>query len=76
MDFVKLAALGAQGAAGGILAAWLGFAFLIRPVPTGGIDRTSWLAATIAAGVLFTLLSAAHLWFGAQLKHGADSIRG
>ena len=76
MNFEKLAALGAQGAAGGIIAAWLGFVWLIRPVATGGIDRTSWVAAAVSAFVIFALLAAVHLYFAAQLKRGADSIRG
>ena len=76
MDIQKVAALGAQGAAGGIIAAWLGFVWFIRPVPTGGIDQTLWVVAATATFTIFALLAAVHLYFGAQLKRGADSIRG
>jgi len=76
MNFERMAALGAQGAAGGIIAAWLGFVWFIRPVPTGGIDHTSWYAAAISSFVIFGLLSAVHVYFGAQLTRGADTIRG
>ena len=76
MNFEKMAALGARGAAGGIVAAWLGFVWLIRPVSSGGMDRTSWVAASAASLVLLGLLAAVHVYFGAQLKRGADSIRG
>lgn len=68
MNFEKLAALGAQGAAGGIIAAWLGFVWLIRPVATGGIDQTSWVVASVATFVLFGSLAGAHLYLGAQLR--------
>jgi len=75
-NFEKLAALGAQGAAGGLIVAWLGFSYFIRPVSSGGIDPTSHLVAVAASGMVFGLMAAAHFWFGAQLKNGADSIRG
>lgn len=75
-NFEKLAALGAQGAAGGLVAAWLGFVWFIRPVSSGGIDPTSHLVAAAAAFVVFGLLSAAHFWFGWQLKRGAVPIEG
>lgn len=76
MQFEKLAALGAQGVAGGAMAAWLGFVFLIRPVATGGMDARGWFAASAAAFVVLALVAAAHAWFGAQLKRGPDSILG
>jgi hypothetical protein len=75
-NFEKMAALGAQGAAGGLIVAWLGFSYFIRPVSTGGMDSTLHLVAIAASGMVFGLMSAAHLWFGMQLKNGADSIRG
>ena len=76
MDFQKMAAHGAQGAAGGIIAAWFGFVWLIRPVSSGGMDQTSWFVAATATFTIFALLAAVHLYFGAQLKRGADTIRG
>ncbi len=71
-----MAALGAQGAAGGILAAWLGFVWFIRPVSSGGIDAVSWHAASISTFVIFGLLSAVHLSCAAPHTRGADSIGG
>lgn len=71
-----MAALGAQGAAGGIIVAWLGFLYLIRPVATGGIDHVNWQVAALSSFMIFGLLALVHLYFGAQLKRGADSIRG
>jgi hypothetical protein len=76
MDFQKMAALGAQAAAGGIIAVWVGFLYLIRPVPTGGIDHVLWQVAAYSSFLIFGLLALVHLYFGAQLKRGADSIRG
>ena len=76
MNFEKLAALGAQGVAAGAMAAWAGLVYLIRPVPSGGMDARGWFAASAAAFVVFALLAAAHAWFGAQLKKGPDSIIG
>lgn len=75
-NFEKLGALGAKAVAGGSLAAWLGFAFLTRPVPTGGIDATLHLVVMASSFMVLGLLSAAHFWFGQQLTKGADSIRG
>lgn len=75
-NFEKLAALGAQGATGGLVAAWLGFVWFIRPVSSGGIDPTSHLVASAASFVVFGLLALAHFWFGWQLKRGAVPIEG
>lgn len=75
-NFEKLAALGAQGAAGGLIAAWLGFGWFIRPVSSGGIDATLQAVAIAAAFVVFGWLALAHFWFGAQLRRGAVSITG
>jgi uncharacterized membrane protein len=76
MQFEKLAALGAQGVAGGTVAGWLAFVYLIRPVASGGMDARGWFAGSAAAFVVFALIAAAHAWFGAQLKKGPDSILG
>ena len=75
-NFEKMAALGALGAAGGLIVAWLGFSFVIRPVSSGGMDSTSHLVAIAASGMVFGLMAVAHFWFGAQLKSGAASITG
>lgn len=75
-NFEKLAALGALGAAGGLVAAWLGLAWFIRPVPSGGMDATLHLVAIASTGVVFGWLALAHFWFGAQLRRGALSITG
>jgi hypothetical protein len=75
-DLEKLAGLGALGAAAGIMAAWLGLVWILRPVSSGGIDSTSHFAVAAGSFVPMFWLAAAHAWFGLQLKRGADSIRG
>lgn len=75
-NFEKLAAQGAQGMAAGLVVVWLAFGYVTRPVSTGGIDAVTHLALIAASFMPFALLSAAHFWFGSQLKRGADSIRG
>lgn len=74
--FEKLAALGAKGVAGGSMLAWLGFAFLTRPVSSGGVDAVTHLAMMAATFMVFGMVALAHFWFGMQLTKGADSIRG
>lgn len=76
MNFEKMAALGAQGVAGGAFVAWLGFVFVTRPVATGGIDAVSHVALSAAAFVPFAMLAATHAWLGWQLRRGPESIRG
>lgn len=76
MTIEKLAALGALGASGGIVAAWLVLVFLLRPVSTGGIDAISHHALALSMAVPMLLLAGAHAWFGLQLRRGAESIRG
>lgn len=75
-DFEQLAGLGALGAAGGIMLAWLAFVWFVRPVPTGGIDGTSHLIVASASFLVFGLLAVVHLWLGAQLRRGPVSVRG
>jgi hypothetical protein len=72
----KAASLGALGVAGGSMLAWLGLVWFIRPVPTGGFDSTSHVAASAAIFMVLGLMAAAHLWFGLQLKRGRTSITG
>lgn len=74
--FEKLAALGAKGVAGGSMFAWLGFAFLTRPVSSGGVDAVSHLAIIASTFMVFGMVALAHFWMGVQLAKGADSIRG
>ncbi len=71
-----MAALGAQGVAGGAMLAWLGLMFVTRPVPTGGIDSTLHLCLGAASFAVFGLLSLAHVWFAQQLKVGREPVRG
>jgi hypothetical protein len=75
-DLEKLAGMGALGAAGGIMLAWLGLVFVLRPVSSGGIDGTSHFAVAAASFAVMAWLAIAHAWFGVQLMRGADSIRG
>ncbi len=75
-NFEKMAALGAKGVAGGAMAAWLGFAALTRPVSSGGVDPVTHLAMMAATFMVFGMIGLAHFWFGHQLAHGRDSIRG
>jgi hypothetical protein len=76
MNVEKMAALGAQGVAGGAFVAWLGLVFVTRPVATGGIDAVTHLSLAAASFVPFAMLAAAHAWLGWQLKRGAAPIRG
>lgn len=76
MEFNKLAALGAQGVAGGSLLAWLGLMFVTRPVPTGGIDSILHLCLGGASFAVFALVALAHVWFAQQLKVGREPVRG
>ncbi|HVH39764.1 MAG TPA: hypothetical protein VM764_07065 [Gemmatimonadaceae bacterium] len=71
-----LAALGAFGAAGGIMLVWAALMWLIRPVSSGGMDGTSFYAAALAAGFPLVVLALVHAWLGVQLRRGPDSIRG
>jgi hypothetical protein len=76
MTFDKMAALGAQGVAGGTILAWLTFVFVTRPVPTGGIDGVLHLTLAAASFVPFAMIAATHAWFAQQLKTGRSVIRG
>ncbi len=71
-----MAALGAQGVAGGSMLAWLGLMFVTRPVSSGGIDGTLHLCLGSASFAVFALMAAAHVWFAQQLKVGREPIRG
>lgn len=75
-NFEKLGALGAKAVAGGAVAAWLGFAFLTRPVSSGGVDKVTHMAIMASTFMVFGMLALSHFWFGMQLTKGRDSIRG
>lgn len=75
-NFEKLAALGAKGVAAGAMAAWLGFAYFTRPVPSGGVDPVSHLAIVASTFMVVGMVAVSHFWFGMQLAKGKDSIRG
>lgn len=72
----RFAAFGAMGAAGGLMAAWLGLVWFVRPVPTGGMEPVTHFVVTSSSFVVFAMLASAHLWFGLQLKRGPSSITG
>jgi hypothetical protein len=76
MNFDKMAALGAQGVAGGTIVAWLAFVYVTRPVSSGGIDGVLHLNLAAASFVPFAMISATHAWFAHQLKQGPSVIRG
>ena len=75
-NFEKFAALGAKGVAAGAMAGWLGFAYLTRPVSSGGMEPTLHLCLMAATFAVLGIIAASHYWFGHQLAHGRDSIRG
>ncbi len=72
----KMGALGAKAVAGGAVAAWLGFAFLTRPVSSGGVDKVTHMAMMAASFMPFAMIALSHFWFGQQLTKGRDAIRG
>jgi hypothetical protein len=76
MNIEKMGALGAQGVAGGAMLAWIGLVYVTRPVSSGGMEPVVHLCLAAASFVPFAVIAAAHFWFGQQLKHGADTIRG
>ncbi len=74
--YEKQLGLGAHAMSGGLVVLWLGFLWLTMPVSSGGIDKVLHLAVGAASAMVFGWLTLAHVWFGNQLKRGADSIRG
>lgn len=76
MNIEKMGALGAQGVAAGAMLAWIGLVYVTRPVSSGGMEPVVHLCLAAASFVPFAVISAAHFWFGQQLKHGPDTIRG
>lgn len=76
MNIEKMGALGAQGVAGGAMLAWIGLVYVTRPVSSGGMEPVGHLCLAAAAFVPFAVIAAAHFWFGQQLKHGPDTIKG
>ena len=66
--YAKLAALGALGVCGGVLALYAFLAFFTRPIPLGGIDQTQAAVAWIALAIPFSLIVAAHLVYADVLR--------
>lgn len=73
----KMAGVGAFGACAGLLAAYLGLAYLTRPGALGGIDSTSAVVAWISLGGVFVALIVLHIALGKQLLRLAqgDDVR-
>jgi hypothetical protein len=72
--FMKLAALGAAGVAGGTFFAYFALILIFRPVSNGGFDRVLWQTVTIAMIVPVAVLAGAHLAFAKQLKDGKSAM--
>lgn len=77
----RLAALGALGVCGGILAAYLALAWVMVPtkvagVPgaTGGVDSINRYVLWVAALVPVSLFLWSHLAFAKQLRGGPKSL--
>jgi len=70
--FMKLAALGATGVAGGTFLAYLALIFVFRPVANGGFDHVLWYLVVIAMAIPVAVLAGAHLAFAKQLKDGVS----
>lgn len=71
--YAKLAALGALGVSGGVLALYAFLAFFTRPIPLGGIDQTQAAVGWISLAVPFSLIIAAHLVYaGVLMKYAKD----
>jgi hypothetical protein len=81
MKFERIAVLGALGVVGGVVATYLGLAWLVVPtafagVPgaTGGIDGINRTVVWIAALVPVSLFVVSHLAFARQLHDGPKSL--
>jgi hypothetical protein len=72
--FVKFAALGAAGVAGGTFLAYFALIVAFRPVSTGGFDHVLWVLVSIAMLVPVAVLAGAHLAFAKQLKDGMSTM--
>ncbi len=72
--FMKLAAMGAAGVAGGTFVAYLALVVVFRPVHGGGFDSVLWMTVTIAMIVPVAVLAGAHLAFAKQLKDGSSPM--
>ena len=67
MDIRKLAAMGAAGAAFGILALFAFIVWLSAPVARGGMDQTSAVVTWIAVGEVVLLLIGVHVVYALVL---------
>ena len=72
--FMKMAALGAAGVAGGTFVAYFALIAVFRPVANGGFDYVLWATVTIAMVVPVAVLAGAHLAFAKQLKDGSSPM--
>jgi hypothetical protein len=72
--FMKFAAMGAAGVAGGTFAAYLALVVIFRPVANGGFDRVDWILVSVAMVVPVAVLAGAHLAFAKQLKDGTSAM--
>jgi apolipoprotein N-acyltransferase len=67
----RLAGLGGYAVAVGVVVAFAGFVWLVRPVRYGGINPITSDVAMIAIGVVCAMLIAAHVAIGNQLLAAA-----
>ena len=72
--FMKLAALGAAGVAGGTFVAYAALVLVFRPVANGGFDHVLWQTVALAMIVPVAVLAGAHLAFAKQLKDGKSAM--
>jgi hypothetical protein len=72
--FMKMAALGAAGVAGGTFVAYVALIAVFRPVPNGGFDHVLWATVSVAMIVPVLVLAGAHLAFAKQLKAGSSAM--
>jgi hypothetical protein len=70
--FIKLAALGAAGVAGGTFVLYALLVFVFRPVSNGGFDHVLWRVVGVAMVIPVAILAGAHLAFAKQLKDGTS----
>ncbi len=70
LGFQKLAALGALGAAGGMILILAAVFVFLRPYPHGGMDGTNYVLTLMAFTGLLGAIIAVHLVFAHQLWHG------
>lgn len=75
LGFNKLAALGALGAAGGLVLILAALFVFLRPYPRGGMDGTEYALTLMAFTGLIGAIVAVHLAFAHQLWNGPTTHR-